>query len=404
MAIDLAAVYRDLHAHPELSFQEHRTAGIVADHLSALSYAVTTGVGGTGVVGVLENGAGPTVLLRADMDGLPVLEETGLDYASTARGTDPDGADVPVMHACGHDVHVTCLLGAAETLAAVADEWSGILVVLFQPAEEWGGGADRMVADGLYDRVPRPDIVLGQHVAPFPAGFAAVRAGAAMAAADSIDITLHGTGGHGSRPETTVDPVYLAANVVTRLQGIVSREVAPADSAVVTVGQLHAGTKNNIIPPSARLGLSVRTFDDAVRDKVVAAIERVTRAEADASGAPRAPEFDYVERFPLTVNDHAATARTVEALRNVLGQGRVLDPGPISGSEDVGVLATAAGAPLVYWFLGGFDPALFADSLESGRMPEDVPSNHSPYFAPLLEPTLSTGVRTLVAAAREWLN
>jgi hippurate hydrolase len=308
------------------------------------------------------------------------------------------------MHACGHDVHATCLLGAAEALAASADEWAGTLVVLFQPAEEWGGGAQRMVADGLYDRVPRPDIVLGQHVAPFPAGFAAVRAGAAMAAADSIDITLHGSGGHGSRPETTVDPVYLAANVVTRLQGIVAREVAPADSAVVTVGQFHAGTKNNIIPPSARLGLSVRTFDDAVRDKVVAAIERVTRAEAQASGAPKPPEFDYAERFPLTVNDTAATARTVDALRRELGQGRVLDPGPISGSEDVGVLATAAGAPLVYWFLGGFDPSLFADVLETGRMPDNVPSNHSPYFAPLLEPTLSTGVRTLVAAAREWLD
>ncbi|MDQ4138832.1 MAG: peptidase dimerization domain-containing protein, partial [Actinomycetota bacterium] len=218
------------------------------------------------------------------------------------------------------------------------------------------------------------------------------------------DITLHGSGGHGSRPETTVDPVYLAANVVTRLQGIVAREVAPAESAVVTVGQLHAGTKNNIIPPSARLGLSVRTFDDAVREKVITAIERVTRAEAQASGAPKAPEFDYLERFPLTVNDPAATARTLEALRKELGQGRVLDPGAIAGSEDVGVLATAAGAPLVYWFLGGFDPERFADMLETGRMPEDLPSNHSPHFAPLIEPTLSTGVRTLVAAAREWLD
>jgi amidohydrolase len=241
MALDLAAVYRDLHANPELSFQEHRTAGIVADHLAALGYAVTTGVGVTGVVGVLTNGPGPTVLLRADMDALPVLEETGLDYASTARGTDADGHEVPLMHACGHDVHVTCLLGAAETLAAGAEEWSGTLVVLFQPAEEWGGGAARMVADGLFDRVPRPDIVLGQHVAPFPAGVAAVRAGAAMAAADSIDITLHGVGGHGSRPETTVDPIHLAASVVTRLHGIVSREVAPADSAVVTVGLRRCG-------------------------------------------------------------------------------------------------------------------------------------------------------------------
>ncbi|MRG60274.1 amidohydrolase [Agromyces sp. CFH 90414] len=404
MTIDLAAVYRDLHAHPELSFQEHRTAGIVAEQLDALGYAVTTGIGETGVVGVLANGAGPTVLLRADMDALPVLEETGLEYASTARGTDADGNDVPVMHACGHDVHVTCLLGAAEALAAATGEWSGTLVVLFQPAEEWGGGAERMVADGLFDRVPKPDVVLGQHVAPFPAGFAGLHAGVAMAAADSIDITLHGEGGHGSRPETTVDPVYLAANVVNRLQGIVAREIAPADSAVVTVGQLHAGTKNNIIPPHAKLGLSVRTLDNAVRDKVVAAIERVAKAEAQASGAPKEPEFDYVEHFPLTVNEHAATARTFAALQAALGEGRVLDPGPVAGSEDVGVLATAADAPLVYWFLGGFDPAMFGEALKTGRLPEDVPSNHSPHFAPLIEPTLSTGVRALVAAAREWLD
>ncbi len=403
MAIELAAVYRDLHAHPELSFQEHRTAGIVADHLGSLGYAVTTGIAGTGVVGVLQRGAGPTVLLRADMDALPVLEETGLDYASTARGVDADGMDVPLMHACGHDVHVTCMLGAAEELAA-ADDWSGTLVVLFQPAEEWGGGAERMVADGLFDRVPVPDVVLGQHVAPFPAGFAGLHAGVAMAAADSIDVTLHGEGGHGSRPETTVDPVYLAANVVARLQGIVAREIAPADAAVVTVGQLHAGTKNNIIPPSAKLGLSVRTLDAAVREKVLAGIERIARAESAASAAPAEPDFDYVERFPLTVNEPAATARTRAALQAALGEGSVIDPGPVAGSEDVGVLATAAGAPLVYWVLGGFEPARFADLRETGRMPEDVPSNHSPHFAPLIEPTLSTGVRALVAAARAWLG
>ena len=261
-----------------------------------------------------------------------------------------------------------------------------------------------MVADGLYDRVPRPDVVLGQHVVPFPAGFAGLHAGVAMAAADSIDITLHGSGGHGSRPETTVDPIYLAANVVTRLQGIVAREVAPADSAVVTVGQFHAGTKNNIIPATARLGLSVRTLDDAVRGKVIAAIERVTRAESRASDASKEPEFDYVEHFPLTVNEPAAAARTFAALQAALGAEHVIDPGSVSGSEDVGVLATAADAPLVYWFLGGFDPSLFADMLKTGRIPEDVPSNHSPQFAPLIEPTLSTGVRALVAAAREWLD
>ncbi|WP_152360897.1 amidohydrolase [Microlunatus speluncae] len=404
MIIDLAAVYRDLHANPELSFQEHRTAGIVAAALDRLGLAVTSGIGGTGVVGVLENGAGPTVLLRADMDGLPVEEQTGLPYASTARGTDHEGHEVPVMHACGHDVHVTCLLGATERLTADRTAWSGTLVVLFQPAEEWGGGAETMVADGLFDRVPRPDVVLGQHVAPFPAGFVGLRPGPAMAGADSLTIVLHGTGGHGSRPETTVDPVYLAASTTVRLQGIVAREVAPADAAVVTVGQLHAGTKNNIIPPDARLGLTVRTFDEAVRTKVLAAIERIVTAEAAAANAPKPPEITHEERFPVTVNDPAATARTAAALRAAVGPDRVVDPGIVSGSEDVGVLATAAGVPLVYWFLGGSDPALFGDALSTGRMPEDLPSNHSPFFAPLIEPTLEVGVSTLVAAAREWLG
>jgi amidohydrolase len=404
MTLDLAAVYRDLHANPELSFQEHRTAGIVAAELERLGLDVTTGIGRTGVVGVLENGAGTTVLLRADMDGLPVLEATGLPYASTARGTDPDGHDVPVMHACGHDVHVTCLLGATERLVADRDAWSGTLIALFQPAEEWGGGAEAMIADGLFDRVPRPDIVLGQHVAPFPAGFAALRPGVAMAGADSLTVRIHGIGGHGSRPETTVDPVYLAASTTVRLQGIVARELAATDAAVVTVGQLHAGTKHNIIPSEATLGLSVRSFDETVRTKVLASIERIARAEAAASGAPREPEFEYEERFPVTVNDPAAAERTAVALLAALGDGRVIDPGVVSGSEDVGVLATAAGVPLVYWFLGGSDPSLFGDALATGRMPDDVPSNHSPYFAPLIEPTLDVGVTALVAAAREWLG
>lgn len=403
MSLDLDAIYRDLHRNPELSFQEHRTAGIVAEALRGLGYAVTEGIGGTGVTGVLARGEGPTVLLRADMDGLPVREATGLDYASTATGTDHEGAEVPVMHACGHDVHVTCLLGAAEALAVDA-AWAGTLVVLFQPAEEWGGGAEAMLADGLYERVPRPDVVLGQHVAPLPAGLVALQPGPAMAGADSLTITMHGTGGHGSRPETTVDPVYLAASTAVRLQGIVSREIAAGDAAVVTVGQLHAGTKNNIIPPDATLGLSVRTFDEHVRERVLAAIERIARAEAAASAAPREPEFAYEERFPVTVNDPVASARTAEALRTAFGAERVLEPGPVSGSEDVGVLATAAGAPLVYWFLGGADPALFGAGLADGRLPEHLPSNHSPEFAPLPQPTLTVGVAALVTAAKEWLD
>lgn len=398
--IDLHALYRELHAHPELSFAEHRTAARMAEHLTALGLAVTTGLGGTGVVGVLANGDGPVIALRADMDGLPVREETGLDYASTATGVDPKGRTVPVMHACGHDVHMTCLLGALERLAATRDEWRGTVVAVFQPAEEWGGGAAAMVRDGLYEKVPRPEVVLGQHVIPLPAGTVGLHPGPAMAAADTLTVTLSGRGGHGSRPEATVDPVYLAAATTLRLHGIVAREVGAAERAVVTVGQIHGGTKHNIIPPDAWLGVTVRSFDAGVRDRVLAAVDRVAAGEAAASGA--SARVDHDEHVPLTVNDPAATERVATALRAALGERAVADPGPLSGSEDVGVLATALGVPLVYWFLGGGDPALW-DGREPTAMPDDLPSNHSPHYAPVPSPTLEVGVAALVAAAREWL-
>ncbi|MGA8791030.1 MAG: amidohydrolase [Paenarthrobacter sp.] len=403
MTIDLEELYKDLHAHPELSFQETRTAGIAAGHLEDLGFTVHRNIGKTGVVGVLDNGPGPVVMLRADMDALPVKEATGLDYASTAVGIDHEGKDMPVMHACGHDVHVSCLVGAVEVLAAQRDEWQGTLIALFQPAEEWGGGAETMVSDGLYDVVPKPDVVLGQHVAPFPAGWFGMRPGVTMASADSLNITLHGRGGHGSRPETTIDPVLMAAATTVRLQGIVSRELAASDSAVVTVGQIHSGTKNNIIPETATLGLSVRTFSDAIRDKILGSIERIAKGEATASGAPKEPEIHFEERFPLTVNDEAATERVSAAFKATFGETQMIDPGPVSGSEDVGVLATAAGAPLVFWFLGGAEPALFKEFASTGRLPEDIPSNHSPYFAPVIQPTLTRGTEALVTAAREFL-
>ncbi|NQD88202.1 amidohydrolase [Paenarthrobacter sp. CM16] len=403
MTIDLEKLYKDLHAHPELSFQETRTAGIAAGHLEELGFAVHRSIGKTGVVGVLENGPGPVVMLRADMDALPVKETTGLDYASTAMGVDHQGKDMPVMHACGHDVHVTCLVGAVEALVAQRDQWQGTLIALFQPAEEWGGGAETMVADGLYDAVPKPDVVLGQHVAPFPAGWFGIRPGVTMASADSLNVTLHGRGGHGSRPETTIDPVLMAAATTVRLQGIVARELAASDSAVVTVGQIHSGTKNNIIPETATLGLSVRTFSNDTRDKILGSIERIAAAESTASGAPKDPEIQFEEHFPLTVNDQAATDRVSAAFKAKFGETQIIDPGPVSGSEDVGALAKAAGAPLVFWFLGGAEPALFKEFATTGRLPEDIPSNHSPYFAPVIEPTLSRGTEALVTAAREFL-
>jgi amidohydrolase len=402
---ELAALYRDLHAHPELAFAEHRTAGIVAERLRGLGYQVTTGVGGTGVVGVLAAGDGPTVLLRADMDALPVLERTGLPYASTARAQDPGGADVPVMHACGHDVHVTCLLGAAAELAAARDAWRGTLVLLFQPAEEAGKGARAMIDDGLYERFPVPGIVLGQHVMPLPAGVLALHGGPAMAAADALRVVLYGEGGHGSRPETTVDPVLMAAATVLRLQGVVSRELAASETAVLTVGAVRAGTAANIIPDEAELLLSLRSFNDEVHDKARAAIDRIIRAEAAASGASKEPEITTDVSFPVLVNDPAAAARLTDRFNadGIL----TLDPGPVTGSEDVGLLATAAGVPCVYWFLGGSDPALFAGVTtveEAKGIVDGLPSNHSPLFAPVIDPTIRTGVAALTTAAREWLG
>jgi amidohydrolase len=403
---DLAALYRDLHAHPELAFAEHRTASIAAERLHGLGYQVTAAVGGTGVVGVLENGDGPTVLLRADMDALPVLEQTGLPYASTRHVRDAAGNDVPLMHACGHDMHVSCLLGAAAELAAQASSgaWQGRLLLVFQPAEEGGGGAQAMVDDGLYSRFPVPDIVLGQHVMPLPAGMLGLHGGAAMAGADAVRVVLYGEGGHGSRPETTVDPVLMAAATVLRLQGIVSREVAASDTAVLTVGALHAGTAANIIPDRAELLLSLRSFDEKVHDKVRNAIDRIVRAEAAASGARKDPEVITMESFPVLVNDPAASARLTEVFNT--GVGLTLDPGPVTGSEDVGVLATAAGVPCVYWFIGGSDPALFAGvtTIEEARgIVDGLPSNHSPFFAPVIEPTLRTGITALTTAARTYL-
>ena len=393
----LRGVYRDLHTHPELSFQEHRTAGIVADWLNDLGLEVMEGIATTGVVGVLHNGDGPTVLLRADMDALPVQEATGLAYASGVDG---------VMHACGHDMHVTCLLGAASQLTATRKDWSGTIVTVFQPAEETVGGAAAMVADQLFERVPRPDVVLGQHVSPIPAGTIGLRSGPTFAAADSLRITLYGAGGHGSRPEATIDPVVMAAATVMRLQGIVAREVSATDMSVVTVGAIRAGTKSNIIPDEAELLLSVRTFDTAVRAKVLKAIERVVRAEAQASGAAREPLVEPTESVPALINDAAAVDRMRGALAGVVGADRVIDPGPVAGSEDVGVLATAAGVPIVYWLLGGADPAAFAGASglqDVARIVGGLPSNHSPLYAPVEDPTIKIGVDTLSAGAREWL-
>ncbi|HZM66568.1 MAG TPA: amidohydrolase [Nakamurella sp.] len=404
--VDLADIYLDLHQNPELSYQETRTATIIATLLAGWGYQVTTGIGGTGVVGILENGTGPTALLRADMDALPLLEKTGLEYASTRRATDRFGADVPIMHACGHDIHVTCLLGAAEQLAAEPESYSGRLMIVFQPAEELGTGAKAMVDDGLFTRFGQPDVVLGQHVAPMVAGVIGLHAGLVLSASDSLTVTLHGKGGHGSRPETTVDPIVMAAATVLRLQTIVSRETAGNETAVVTVGSINSGSTNNVIPDDAQLRLNVRTYDLNVRDRTLAAITRIVDGEARTAGATTSPTVDHTDYFPALMNDHEGTARILVAFQSWLGDGNVLDPGPMTGSEDVGVLATSAGAPCVFWYLGGADPEAFAGAHTAADLMErmrGIPSNHSPHYAPIIDPTLRLGVTALVTAATTWL-
>ena len=398
----MTELYKDLHRHPELGFQEHRTAKIVADRLAQRGLQVTSGVGQTGVVGVLENGSGPVALLRADMDALPVAEDTGLDYASTATGTE-DGKTVPVAHACGHDMHITCLLGAVDVLVNATSTWSGTLVVVFQPAEELGAGAQALVDDGLYDRFPRPDVVLGQHVAPLPAGTIAAHPGPAYAASDSLRVHLVGRGAHGSRPESSVDPIVMAADTVLRLQTVVSREIPSTATAVVTVGSLHAGDAANVIPGEAELQLNIRSYDEHVRKTILDSVDRIVRGEAATAGAPEEPTITPIERFPVVANDRAALQKTFDAFRDWLGPDHVWDPGAGSGSEDVGILATSASAPLSYWLLGGADPSLFTTGDMTDPALQSVPSNHSPKYAPVLEPTLTLGVTALVTATRTWL-
>jgi hippurate hydrolase len=400
---DLEALYKDIHSHPELSMQERRTAGLAAERLKAVGFEVTEGVGGTGVVGLLRNSDGPTVMLRADMDALPVKEETGLPYASTVTATDTDGNEAPVMHACGHDIHVTWLIGASTLLAGARDAWRGTLLVVFQPAEETAEGARAMINDGLFDRFPKPDVILGQHVMPMSAGIIASQTGVVTSAGDSFQIRMFGRGAHGSMPQASIDPVVMAASTVLRLQTVVSREVAPTDAAVVTVGALQAGTKENVIPDEAVIKLNVRTFDENVRRRVLDAIERIVNAESEASGAPRPPEITQLDRYDLVRNDEQATERVRAALHAHFGDGRVVHTGPASASEDFGSFGVEWDAPAVFWFIGGVDPETYAKAEREGKLNE-LPTNHNPKFAPVLHPTLETGVETLIVASCDWLS
>jgi amidohydrolase len=390
--------YRHLHQYPELSHQETETAAAVAERLRTFGYDVHEGVGGTGVVAVLYNGTGPTVLLRADMDALPVLEQTGLSYASTVTTTDQDGKTVPVAHACGHDVHVSCLLGAAALLAGAPTQWGGTVVGLFQRAEELGDGARRMVEDRLASLVGHVDVALAQHVLPFAAGEVGTRSGAVLSAADSLRVTVHGRGAHGSMPQASVDPVVLAAMIVIRLQTVVSREIAPTNPAVLTVGSIQAGTKSNVIDDHAVLELNIRSCDEVTRNTILDAVRRIVTAECQASDCPAPPDFELFDRFPPTHNDPGVTDKIRTAFDNFFAD-RSQELTLQTASEDFSDIPNSLSVPYTYWGIGGIDGETYRAAQKAGRVAQDIPVNHSPAFAPVLQPTLDTGTQAFVAAA-----
>ncbi len=398
---ELEAVYKDLHRNPELSMQEFRSAGIAADHLEAEGFEVTRGVGATGVVGVLRNGEGPTVMLRADMDALPVTEATGLPYASTVKVRDEDGAEVGVSHVCGHDMHIAWLMGVARVLSRHRGAWHGTVLAVFQPGEETGRGAQSMIDDGMLERFPKPDVILGQHVVVGEAGTVGYRSGVILSAGDSLKVKLFGRGAHGSQPQTAIDPVIMAAATAMRLQTIVSREIAPSDTAVLTIGSLHAGVRENIIPEDATLKLNIRTYDEDVRSTMLAAVRRICCAECMASNAPREPEFTTISSFPVTRNDVESTERIALAFKAQFGE-RAFETPPAGASEDFSLFGRAWKTPYVFWFVGGTDPGIHARAKAAGQL-NTLPNNHSPKFAPVIHPTLNAGLQAMLTAASVWL-
>lgn len=395
------ALYLDLHQHPELSAHETETAAKLASSLRHAGYEVTEHVGGTGIVAVLKNGAGPAIMLRTELDALPVEEKTGLPYASKVHTKDDAGRDVPVMHACGHDLHMASLLGAAEIMANSKNTWHGTLILIGQPAEETISGARMMLDDGFLKKFPRPDVAVALHVHNLlPAGQVGVASGTYDANADSLRITIYGKGGHGSAPHTAIDPIVIAARTILALQTIPSREVKPGELAVVTVGYIRAGNKNNIIPDDAELGLTVRTYKANVRRQVLAAITRITKAEAEAAGAPREPLIEHYESTDSVYNDPALAGRLKGVLEAAVGKQNVFTDEPITGSEDFSYFVEQ-GIPGFYFSLGGADPKKFAEAKASGTM---LPSNHSSLFAPDVDPALKTGITAEVAVLRNLLN
>jgi hippurate hydrolase len=393
----LQTLYKYLHSHPELSLQEEKTAARLARELRDAGFEVTEKVGGYGVVGVLRNGEGPTVLVRTDMDALPVTEATGLPYASKERVRDKNGNEVGVMHACGHDMHMTCFTGTARVLSALKDRWSGTLVFIGQPAEEIGTGARLMLEAGLFKKFPKPDYCLALHCDPLnPHGHVSFAEGLALANVDAVDIVVKGKGGHGAAPHTTVDPIVLAARIVLDLQTIVSRETNPTDPVVVTVGSIHGGTKHNIIPNEVKLQLTVRTTKDATRDHTLKAIERIAKAAAMGANAPEpVVKIDLGEFTPALVNETKLTRRTVELFKEVLGVDNVHERPPVMGGEDFSRYGKE-GVPIFMYWLGTLPPERIAEARKEGGKP--LPSLHSDVYFPIPEPSLRTGVKTMSLA------
>jgi hippurate hydrolase len=395
------ALYLDLHENPELSSHETQTAAKLAGRLRNLGYEVTEHVGGTGIVAIFKNGVGSTVMLRTELDALPVEEKTGLAYASKVHSKDDAGHDVPVAHACGHDLHMAAILGTATIMARSKDTWHGTLMLIGQPAEETITGAKAMLSDGLFTRFPKPDVAVAMHVGnDLAAGTVGITPGVYNTNADSLRITIYGKGGHGSAPQTAIDPVVIAARTILALQTIASREVKPGEIVVVTVGYIQAGTKNNIIPDHAELGLTVRTRKPEVRQQVLAAIDRITKAEAEAAGAPRPPSIEHYEAADLVYNDPALAQRLRGALESALGKDNVIATEPITPSEDFSYFVEQ-GIPGFYFDLGGADPEKFAQAKAAGTT---LPSNHSPLFAPDVDPALHTGIAAEVAVLRNLLK
>jgi hippurate hydrolase len=395
------AFYIDLHQSPELSSHEARTAAKLAARLRELGYTVTEGVGGTGVVAILKNGPGPTIMLRTELDALPVEEKTGLSYASKVHAQDDSGRDVPVMHACGHDLHMAALMGTADIMAHSRQTWHGTLMLIGQPAEETITGAKKMIDDGLFTRFPKPAVGVALHVGnELPAGKIGITPGIYNTNADSLRITIYGKGGHGSAPQATIDPIVIAARTVLALQTIVSREVKPGEMAVITVGYIRAGTKNNIIPDQAELGLTVRTYKAEVRKQVLAAITRIAKAEAVAGGAQQETLIEHYESTDSVYNDPHLADLLRSPLEAALGKDNVITTDPITPSEDYAFFVEQ-GVPSLYMSLGGADPQKYAESKTSGNL---LPSNHSPYFTPDVDPALHSGIRAEVAVLRNLLN